>query len=150
MHSMAQTIEKALKKEPGIINAYVNFAAEKTMIEYDSRRISLDRIAEVIREAGYEPIGISKEGERTREVSLKISGMRCASCAATIEKALRKLDGVKSANVNFATEHARVEYDPSIISIFDLRKAVQDVGYEVVSEEDVEKPRTAVSNKRGC
>jgi len=135
----AQTIEKALKKEPGIIDAYVNFAAEKATIEYDSSKISLDRIAEVIREAGYEPIVASMEGGRTRGVSLKISGMSCASCAATIEKALRKLDGVKSANVNFAAKRARVEYDPSVISIFDLRKAVQDVGYEVVSEEEVDR-----------
>jgi len=135
----AQTIEKALKKEPGIIDAYVNFAAEKATVEYDSSEISLDRIADAIKEAGYEPIGISKEGERTREVSLKISGMSCASCAATIEKALRKLNGVKSANVNFATERARVEYDPTVISIFDLRKAIQDAGYEVISEEEVDK-----------
>ena len=88
----AQTIERALKKEPGIIDAYVNFAAEKATVEYDSSKVSLERIADVIRETGYEPVGISKEGERTREVSLIISGMSCASCAATIEKALRKLD----------------------------------------------------------
>jgi len=121
----AQTIERALKKEPGIIDAYVNFAAKKATVEYDSSKVSLDRIAEVIKEAGYEPVGISKEDERTREVSLRISGMSCASCAATIEKALRKLDSVKSANVNFATERATVEYDSSIVSIFDLRKDVQ-------------------------
>jgi len=66
----AQTIERALKKEPGIIDAYVNFAAKKATVEYDSSKVSLDRIAEVIKEAGYEPVGISKEDERTREVSL--------------------------------------------------------------------------------
>jgi len=135
----AQTIEKALKKEQGILDAYVNFAAEKATVEYDSSKISLDRIAEVIKEAGYEPIGASREGERTREVSLRISGMSCASCAATIEKALRRLDGVKSANVNFATERATVEYDPALVSVFDLRKTIRDVGYEVVSEEEVDR-----------
>jgi Cu+-exporting ATPase len=141
MHCVAcaQTIEKALRKEAGIESANVNFATEKAVVEYDPNKVSLSRIAEVIREAGYEPIGIPKEGERTREVSLKIAGMSCASCAATIEKALRKLEGVKSAHVNFATERATVEYDPSIISILDLRKVVQDVGYEVESEEEVDK-----------
>lgn len=137
--SCAQTIEKALKKEQGIINANINFATEKAMVEYDPAKVSLQKIGEIIREAGYEPVGIPKEGEKTREISLKITGMSCASCAVTIEKALKKLEGVKSANVNFATERATVEYSPELASILDLRKTVQDVGYKVESEEEVDK-----------
>jgi Cu+-exporting ATPase len=137
--SCAQTIEKALKKEQGIINVNVNFATEKAVIEYDPTKVSLERIGEVIQEVGYEPVGIAKEEEKTREISLKISGMSCASCAATIEKALKSLEGVKSANVNFATEKATVEYFPKLVSILDLRKAVKDVGYGVESEEEVDK-----------
>jgi len=141
MHCVAcaQSIEKALKKENGIINVNVNFATEKAMVEYDPAKVSLERIGDIIREVGYEPVGIPKEGEKTREISLKISGMSCASCAATIEKALKRLDGVKSANVNFATERATVEYFPELVSVLDLRKAVQDVGYGVESEEEVDK-----------
>ena len=137
--SCAQTIEKALKKEDGIINVNVNFATEKAVVEYDPAKVSLQKIGEIIREAGYEPVGIPKEGEKTREISLKISGMSCASCAATIEKALKRLEGVRSANVNFATEQATVEYFPELVSIVDLRKAVQDAGYDVESEEEVDK-----------
>lgn len=137
--SCAQTIEKALKREKGIINANVNFATEKTVVEYDSAKVSLERIGEIIRETGYEPVGVPKEGGKTREISLKISGMSCASCAITIEKSLKRLDGVKSANVNFATERATVEYSPELVSILDLRKAVEDVGYGVESEEEVAK-----------
>jgi len=141
MHCVAcaQTIEKALRKEAGIEDANVSFATEKAIIEYDPSKISLDRIADVIKEAGYEPIGIPKEGERIREISIKISGMSCASCAATIEKALRKLEGVKSAHVNFATERATVEYSPETISILDLRKAIRETGYDVESEEEIDK-----------
>jgi Cu+-exporting ATPase len=146
--SCAQTIEKALKKEDGIINANVNFATEKAVVEYDPAKVSLERIGEIIREAGYEPVGVSKEGEKTREISLKISGMSCASCAVSIEKALKRLDGVKSANVNFATERATVEYIPELVSILDLRKAVQDVGYGVESEEEVDKSVEEMSKAR--
>jgi len=66
MHCVAcvQTIEKALKKEAGIENAVVNFAAEKAVVEYDPSKATPNRIAEIIREAGYEPVGISEEGER--------------------------------------------------------------------------------------
>jgi len=137
--SCAQTVEKALKKEKGIIDANVNFATEKAVVEYDPTEASLERIGTIIRGTGYEPIGVSKEGERTREISLKLSGMTCASCAATIERAIKKVEGVKSANVNFATERATVEYFPDLVSILNLRKAVQDVGYGVISEEEIDK-----------
>jgi Cu+-exporting ATPase len=137
--SCAQTIEKALRKEQGIINVNVNFATEKAIVEYDPAKVSLEKIGDIIREVGYEPVGIAKEEEKTREISLKLTGMSCASCAATIEKALKSLDGVKSANVNFATERATVEYFPDLISILDIRKVVEDVGYGVESEEEVDK-----------
>ena len=45
-----------------------------------------------------------------------ISGMSCAACAARIEKGLKKLDGVKDANVNLAMEKASVVYDPSLLN----------------------------------
>jgi len=137
--SCAQTIEKALQQEKGIIKANVNFATEKAVVEYDSDKTTLERIAQTIREAGYEPVGIPKREEKSREVSIKISGMSCASCAATIEGALRKLKGVKSANVNFATERATVEYRTDLTSILDLRKTIQDLGYGVEAEEEVDR-----------
>ena len=47
--------------------------------------------------------------------SFKISGMSCAACAARIEKGLNKLEGVNSANVNFAMEKATVEFDDKLV-----------------------------------
>lgn len=137
--SCAQTIENSLKREAGISSANVNFASEKAIVEYDPSKVSLERIADVIQETGYEPVGISKEGEQTREISLKIVGMHCASCVTTIEKSLKKLEGVKSANVNLATERATVEYSPKTTSILDLKRAIQNAGYEVESEEEVDR-----------
>ena len=43
--------------------------------------------------------------------SFKISGMSCVACSARVEKGLNKLEGVKSANVNFAMEKATIEFD---------------------------------------
>ena len=51
--------------------------------------------------------------QQHESVELDISGMTCASCAARIEKKLNKLDGVE-ATVNFATERATVDCDPSV------------------------------------
>ncbi|MBC7131175.1 copper-translocating P-type ATPase, partial [Candidatus Bathyarchaeota archaeon] len=136
--SCAQSIERALKKKQGIYEARVNFAAEKAVVEYDPETVSLEEIAEIIRATGYEPLGVYGGG-KTREVSIKITGMSCAACAAKIENALKKLDGVKSAYVNLATEKATVEYLPDLVSILDLRKAIEDLGYRVEAEEEVDR-----------
>ncbi|MBK6316051.1 MAG: YHS domain-containing protein [Blastocatellia bacterium] len=50
--------------------------------------------------------------DSSERVDLPITGMSCAACARTIEKTLSKAPGVRSANVNFATSRATVEYDP--------------------------------------
>lgn len=65
---------------------------------------------------------------------VSIKGMHCASCAMTIENTLKKVSGVKSVNVNYATEKATVEYDESVSTPNDLEKAVKDSGYEVIDE----------------
>ncbi len=64
--------------------------------------------------------------------TIPILGMHCAACAQNIEHALKGLDGVASANVNFATEKATVEYDETKLSVTDLHKAIEDAGYGVV------------------
>src|SRR3989344_8484784 len=60
-----------------------------------------------------------------------VRGMDCVSCSLTIEKALKKVPGVRSAAVNAVTNKAVIEYDsPAAPEI--LAKAVKDVGYTLV------------------
>ncbi|MCR2822418.1 heavy metal translocating P-type ATPase [Lederbergia panacisoli] len=68
------------------------------------------------------------------ESQFQISGMTCAACSNRIEKGLNKLDGVKDANVNLALEKATIHYDKEKISLEDIQKKVQDLGYDVVTE----------------
>ena len=70
------------------------------------------------------------------KIILPISGMHCASCAANIEKALSKVSGVVKANVNFASEKANVEYNPSIVQKEKFVKTIEDKGYKVILRED--------------
>lgn len=65
------------------------------------------------------------------KLSLPISGMHCASCAAGLEAALQGLEGVKSASVNLATERALVVYDTDKMGLGDFIKAVQGAGFVV-------------------
>jgi P-type Cu+ transporter len=69
--------------------------------------------------------------DRTTTVEIPISGMTCASCVARNEKALRRLDGVSAANVNFATEKAQVTFDPARIDVGRLTATIEQAGYDV-------------------
>jgi len=67
--------------------------------------------------------------ENKQRMSLKIEGMHCASCVATIEKTLLAKDGVIKATVSLLDEKAVVEYDPDFVNRADLEKAVDTTGY---------------------
>ncbi len=131
----AQTIEKRLPKLNGIIYATVNLATEKAIIDYDPDLVDQKTIENAITEVGYTVVH--------EKIALKISGMHCATCVQTIEKALNGTDGVYKSSVNLALETATVEYNPQQISLAGIKKTVRDIGYEVIEPEegmeDVEK-----------
>ncbi|MBM3269321.1 MAG: copper-translocating P-type ATPase [Candidatus Sericytochromatia bacterium] len=62
--------------------------------------------------------------------TLALRGMSCASCAASIEKALRATPGVRAAAVNFAAERALVDFEPAAVDVPGLIKAVEGAGFE--------------------
>ncbi len=62
--------------------------------------------------------------------TLKISGMHCASCANTIEKALKQTPGISFVNVNFASEKATVDFDEDQTSTEDIIEIIKKKGYE--------------------
>jgi len=64
------------------------------------------------------------------KIIFDISGMHCASCASNIEGALKRLPGVLSAQVNFATEKAYIEFEPQKLKIADLITTVEKLGYK--------------------
>jgi len=75
--------------------------------------------------------------DQTTTLELPIEGMTCASCVARNERALRRVDGVATAEVNFATEKATVTFDPDVVSAEDLVHTVEAAGYGVVTAQAV-------------
>ena len=65
-----------------------------------------------------------------------VVGMSCASCAARIDKVIHEQPGVCEANINYATAQAQVVYDTEICSVQALKNAVQDAGYDLLTETD--------------
>ncbi len=119
--SCAQNIEKALNKLEGVKQASVNFSFEKAAIEYDSAKVNPVQFENAITSLGY---GVAKS-----EITLKVGMMHCASCALNIETALKKTPGITSVDVSFPLERARITYDPDLISVKDMIKIIEGVGY---------------------
>lgn len=71
----------------------------------------------------------------TKQVVLPVTGMTCANCVATIERNVKKLDGVASAAVNLASERATVIYDPNLMNVDGIVARVRKAGYDVASGE---------------
>ena len=69
--------------------------------------------------------------ENQKHLTLPILGMTCANCVATVERNLKKVDGVDTANVNLSSERAAVTYDPAKATLIDMIARVQRAGYEV-------------------
>jgi len=78
---------------------------------------------------------------------LAITGMTCASCVANVESALRGVSGVKSADVNLATERASVQLDPTRADFPALVRAVERAGYGALALSADQKERAAVEDR---
>ncbi|GAB7388416.1 heavy metal translocating P-type ATPase [Bacillaceae bacterium] len=118
----ANRIEKGLNRLPGVNKANVNLALERASVEYDEKQITLQEIEDKINDLGYQVI--------KDKVDLDIQGMTCAACATRIEKGLNKLPGVVKANVNLALERATVEFNASEVSVAEIIKKIEDIGYK--------------------
>ncbi|MFB6251549.1 MAG: heavy metal translocating P-type ATPase [Halobellus sp.] len=122
----SQTVQGALEELDGVDEASVNFATDEATVTYDPEVVSLGAVYEAISDAGYDPV--------SETVSIGITDMTCANCAQTNQTALESTPGVVTADVNFATDEAQVEYAPGEISMDDLYDAIEAAGYAPVRE----------------
>ncbi|MBW3110952.1 heavy metal translocating P-type ATPase [Bacillus sp. MCCB 382] len=130
--SCSQAVEKATKKLAGVEQASVNLATEKLNIVYDENELSLEEIKKAVDDAGYKAV------TEMEKKTFSVTGMTCASCVQSVEKATRKLDGVKESTVNMATEKMVIEYDPAVVTVSDIKGAVSEAGYEAHEDADAE------------
>jgi len=125
--SCALNVEKSLQGLEGVEEAQVNFGTEKATVEYDPNKLELQKLEETVEKAGY---GVINE-----KVVIKVGGMTCAMCVQAIEGVLRKIEGISEVNVNLAAEKAYVTYNPQMTSVTQMRKAIEDLGYEYLGVE---------------
>ena len=124
----AGTVERKLSQLRGVSKAAVNLASEKATVEYDPSQATENELVQAVEDAGY--------GVAISEVVFDVTGMTCATCVQNIETALSGLDGVVSASVNLASEKAYVRYNPEMVTVAGLKKAISDAGYKAVPADE--------------
>ena len=120
--SCVRRVEKALARTPGVASASVNLATEKATVTFDPDTASPDQLRAAVEKAGYgvgkmtveAPPAATAPAVPSGQAILPIEGMTCASCVRRVERALAKVPGVETANVNLATEQANVSFDPAV------------------------------------
>ncbi len=124
--SCASSIEKVTRKMEGVESSDINMITEELNISYDENIINLEKIRQKIEKIGYGVVN-----NTTIKESYKVEGMTCASCAASIEKVVKKIDGVEDVAVNLADNSVSVSYDKDKVSYDDIAKKTEKIGYNL-------------------
>jgi len=74
---------------------------------------------------------------KSERAHIHVTGMTCTTCAATIEKGLAETPGVGQAMVNFASEKASIEYDPSKVSLARIKNTISELGYGIAAKKSI-------------
>ncbi|MEI2692687.1 MAG: heavy metal translocating P-type ATPase [Anaerolineae bacterium] len=145
----ANTITRTLKRTEGVVEANVNYANERAEVVYDPALLKPSDLMQSIEAVGY--------GVAEATLDLPIAGMTCANCAMTIERTLKRMDGVVDASASYASESAHVRYLPTVVTRGDIARRIDEIGYKVIQpqageaelDEDVEvRARNAELNDR--
>lgn len=135
--SCAVSIGKAVKKLKGVKEANTNFAAKKLYVESE-KSIQDEDIAKAVASAGDYKIVNEKSTEASEKMTgnktttFVVQGLDNPHCSMVIEKAIKRVDGVKNVNLNINTHKAKVVYSNGKEKIVD---AIGKAGYKVLGEE---------------
>jgi P-type Cu+ transporter len=124
------TIERNVRKLPGISVANVNLASEKLTVAFDPALLDEHGIIDRVEHIGY--------GVATGKTELPITGLRDASDGISLEKLLSKQNGVLAASVSYGTERASLEYVPGVTSIAELAVVIRKAGFDLVQVGEAE------------
>ncbi len=124
----AANISRGLNKLIGVKETNVNFANEQAVVSYDPALVDLKDLIDNIKAFGF-LVPIAK-------IEISIIGMTCVNCSSNIERVLlRKGIGIINASVNFATEHAKVEYIPGATNPEQIISIIEKAGYKAVRQD---------------
>lgn len=125
----AAKVEKAVRRLEGIIDAQLSFTTGKLKVVYDSTKLNIASIINVITNLGY-PVEAELPNQAAPGLNKSffiITGLDCGDCAAKLEKKINGLAGVINSSINFGAGKLTVEHTNSDS---DILKAIQEAGYQ--------------------
>jgi Cu2+-exporting ATPase len=123
----ALIIDKGLSEVEGVKKHKVDFNNEKATVEIDEKKTGVPQLVKTIRGLGYDVASVKK--------TFPITGMTCASCAASSQSILSMQKGVVNASVSYANTEATVEFFPEVVTPQDLKAALQSAGYDMIIDD---------------
>ena len=126
----AATIERNVRKLPGVSAAHVDLSGEKLSVSFDPAQLDERGIIDSVRRAGF--------GVATGTTELPITGLRDTSDAVTLEQLLARQDGVLAASVSSDTGRVTLEFIPGLTSIAELAEVMRTAGFALVQSGEAE------------
>jgi len=123
------TVERNIKKAPGVKTVSVNLSTERAMVEMEPHQSGLNAVIERVQRAGYDVV--------VNESRFFISGLSEDNDARRLEKSISSLEGVLSVSLNVGTGIAIVRFIPTMLSEKDIIHNITEQGFKgVLKEED--------------
>eukprot|EP00794_Sanderia_malayensis_P006913 gene6913-7690_t len=127
--SCVATIEKSLKKKPGVKSAVVALLAQKAEVNYDRTMINAAQIVQHITDLGFQTSILEDNAQGYSSIELAIANMTCATCVALIESSLLNVRGVLKASVALSTNRGKFTYDSDKLGPRDIIARIEDLGF---------------------
>ena len=138
-------VENGLKKLPGVAEVKVALLAETAVVRFNPEKVSTGGIVEAVEDLGFaaETLREEKVAEKVKrnlsgtQIRLKITGMTCSACSATLEGVLKAVPGVNRVAISLTTGDAVVEVEHGRTRAEALIAAVEDAGFEAEEVKEV-------------
>lgn len=130
VQGLESTVKNSLK---GIYSVNASDVLSRAVIEYDPNSVTELQIKEVIMTLGYKAelqSASDNANNGTGQVTLRITGMTCASCVQSIENYLKANSAIESADVNLMTEAALIRFKTDKLNVRDVISMVEELGYK--------------------
>jgi copper ion binding protein len=136
----AAGLEARLAEIPGVTSAKASYEKGEAIVEYDATRVTTAQLSEAVKKAGFKAESVKvispnqveavEPKSQLATATIRVDGMTCGGCAASVHQALAKREGVKSAEVSLEKKQAIVKYDPTKVTPEQLVEAINQTGFK--------------------
>ncbi|SCV06145.1 LANO_0H23090g1_1 [Lachancea nothofagi CBS 11611] len=134
--SCVASITENLERLDGVTDVSVSLATMECRVVFQDPQVTAADVKATIEDCGFDAELITEQNKsasgisETKRIVLKVLGMTCGSCSASIESSLSQEPGILQVQVSLVTEEAVVEFSPSVIGVRDIVAKIEDLGYE--------------------